>query len=285
MSEYERLKDIIPRTIVGSVKYSRFEDIPEDHLLKNHEALLPILKRTSVAGSKACVFYLYNDQMVNFLNLLHDELPDFQIMIIVSFEEINGLLTLFHKLKFKPSVIFFDHSIVDQRDNDIVTKFINSVGKYGDHIGIYSLEPIGTVSFFITSNPKLNIFMFPFNMLGLGLQNRSLMEMIVNSSEYLYIATKPLAEDKLRPRQAYDYITTHKIHGTVLELDTVEKVLDAIKFSKYFFETHDFLQIALEFEDHSEICESCGIGMTRYFPPQGGSWWYCPQCEAKKELP
>ena len=127
--------------------------------------------------------------------------------------------------------------------------------------------------------------MFPFNMLGLGLQNRSLMEMIVNSSEYLYIATNPLAEDKLKPRQAYDYITTHRIHGSVLELDSVDKVLDAIKFAKYFFETHDFLQIALEFEDHSEVCENCGIGMTRYFPPQGGSWWYCPQCEAKKELP
>ncbi|GAH67560.1 unnamed protein product, partial [marine sediment metagenome] len=43
MSEFERLKDIIPKTIVGSVKYSKFEDIPDDHLLKNHEALLPVL--------------------------------------------------------------------------------------------------------------------------------------------------------------------------------------------------------------------------------------------------
>lgn len=285
MSEFERLKEIIPKTIVGSVKHPNFDSIPENHLLKNHDALLPVLKRAREAGSNACIFYLYNEQMVNFLNLLHGEVPDMKIMIIIKFEEINGLLTLFHNLKFKPAVIFLDNSVVDQRDNDIVNKFISSFSRFGDEIGLYSLEPIGTVSFFITSNPDLNIFMFPFNMLGMGIQNRSLMEMIVNSSEYLYIATNPLADEKLKPRQAYDYITTHRIHGSVLELDNVDGVLDAIKFAKYFFETHDFLQIALEFEDHSEVCDNCGIGMTRYFPPQGGSWWYCPQCEAKKEQP
>ena len=86
MSEFERLKDIIPKTIVGSVKYTKFADVPEDHYLKNHEALLPALKRTAEAGSNACLFYLYNEQMVDFLNLLHSEIPDYQIMIIVRYD-------------------------------------------------------------------------------------------------------------------------------------------------------------------------------------------------------
>ena len=120
-------------------------------------------------------------------------------------------------------------------------------------------------------------------MLGLGLQNRSLIEMIVNSSDNLYVATNVLAEGRIKPRQAYDYVTTHKIYSSHIEIDNIEVVLESIKFAKYFLETHDFLQIALEFEDHSEICENCGLGMTRYYPPTGGSWFYCPQCQAKKE--
>ena len=285
MSALENLKNIIPKVIVGSARYTTFESIPEDYPVKNLETLLPLIIRSYDAGAEGCLFYLYNDEMVQFLNILHRELRKIKIMLIIKFVDIGEITRLMNNLNFTPTALFLDYNLADQRDNDLINKYINALSKYCKNIGIYTREPIGTVSFFITSNPKINLFLLPFNMLGLGLQNRSLIEMIVNSSENIYIASNPLAEGKIKPRQAFEYVTTHRIHGSSIEFLDLETVLDSIKFAKYFLETHDFLQIALEFEDHSEVCETCGLGMTRYYPPTGGSWWYCSQCQAKKELP
>jgi hypothetical protein len=283
MSEIENIKGVIPKVIIGGVKYSSFGSIPEQVLLRKIDSLLTVVKRGKEAGVDGCLFYLYNDEMIQFLNLLHEEIPDFPIMIVVKSDDINFITTQLRMLNFKPLAIFLDYSLSDQRDNDLINKYTSSLSKFCDYIGIYSLDPIGSVSFFITSNPEVKLFMFPFNMLGAGLQNRSLMEMIVNSSENIYVSSNPLADRKIKPRQAFDYITTHRIHSALIELGDLEVVLESIKYAKYYFETHDFLQIALEFEDHSEVCENCGLGMSRYYPPSGGSWWYCPQCQDKKE--
>ncbi len=285
MSEFDKLRKIIPKVIVGSLKFSSYDIIPDAHPAKSIESLLPIVKRAVDAGTDGCLFYLYNNDIVQFLNTIHAENKDLKIMLIVKFEQMDVKISLLNNLDFKPEVIFLDYSIGDQRDNDLVNKYANTISKYCNNIGIFSKEPIGTVSFFITSNPDVNIFLIPFNMLGYEIQNRSLIEMIVNSSENLYISINPLADGKIKPRQAFDYITTHKMHGALIEIEEIESLLESIKYAKYFFDTHDFLQIALEFEDHSEICENCGLGMSRYYPPAGGSWWYCSQCQAKKEEP
>ena len=284
MSEIEKIKDIFPNVIVGGVKFSSFDSIPEQNLLKSIDTLLTVVKRSKEAGAEGCLFYLYNDEMIQFLNLLHTEIPDFPIMIVIKSEDINFITSQLGILNFKPLAVFLDFTLSDQRDNDVINKYSNSLSKFTEYIGVFSLDPIGSVSFFITSNPDIKLFMFPFNMLGAGLQNRSLMEMIVNSSENIYISSNPLADRKIKPRQAFDYITTHRIHSTLIELGDLEAVLESIKYAKYFFETHDFLQIALEFEDHSEVCDNCGLGMSRYYPPTGGSWWYCSQCQEKKEV-
>ena len=285
MSEFDKLREIIPKVIVGSMKFSNFDAIPDTHPAKSIDSLLPIVNRAVDAGTDGCLFYLYNSDIVQFLNTIHAENKDLKIMLIVKFEQMDVKISLLNNLDFKPEVIFLDYSIGDQRDNDLVNKYANTISKYCNNIGIFSKEPIGTVSFFITSNPDVNIFLIPFNMLGYEIQNRSLIEMIVNSSENLYISINPLADGKIKSRQAFDYITTHKMHGALIEIEEIESLLESIKYAKYFFDTHDFLQIALEFEDHSEICENCGLGMSRYYPPAGGSWWYCSQCQAKKEEP
>ncbi len=285
MSEFDKLREIIPKVIVGSMKFSNFDAIPDAHPAKSIDSLLPIVNRAVDAGTDGCLFYLYNNDIVQFLNTIHAENKDLKIMLIVKFEQMDVKISLLNNLDFKPEVIFLDYSIGDQRDNDLVNKYANTISKYCNNIGIFSKEPIGTVSFFITSNPDVNIFLIPFNMLGYEIQNRSLIEMIVNSSENLYISINPLADGKIKSRQAFDYITTHKMHGALIEIEEIESLLESIKYAKYFFDTHDFLQIALEFEDHSEICENCGLGMSRYYPPAGGSWWYCSQCQAKKEEP
>jgi len=285
MSEFNQLKEILPKVIVGSVKYPNYDSIPDSHPTKSIESLLPIVKRSIDAGSEGCLFYLYNNDMVQFLNTIYSENKEIKIMLIINFMEMDVKISLLSRLDFKPEIVFLDFSISDQRDNDLVNKYYNAISKYCNNIGLFSKEPIGTVSFFITSNPKINIFLIPFNMLGFAIQNRSLIEMIVNSSENIYISTDPLAERRIKPRQAFDYITTHKIHGAVIDVEEMESLLEAIKYAKYFFETHDFLPISLEFEDHSEICENCGLGMSRYYPPTGGSWWYCPHCQDKKENP
>ncbi|MHA1667428.1 MAG: hypothetical protein ACTSX6_12195 [Candidatus Heimdallarchaeaceae archaeon] len=283
MSELNKLRKIIPKITVGAIKFSSSEILPTNSSAKNVEILLPLLQRTVDAGAEGCVFYLLDEEMVKFLNVINTTFPELKIMVLVKFDEIDFISSLLTKLDFKPLVIFLDHTISDQRDNELVSKYINALSKFTDHFGIYTLEPIGTVSFFITSTQNIQIFIVPFNMLGFGLQNRSLVEMIINSSDNLYLAADVLAQGRIKPRQAYDYVTTHRIHGTYIELEEIEAVLESIKFARYFLETHDFLQIALEFEDHSEICENCGLGMSRYYPPTGGSWWYCPQCQAKKE--
>ncbi|OLS32095.1 MAG: hypothetical protein HeimAB125_12320 [Candidatus Heimdallarchaeota archaeon AB_125] len=285
MSELDKLKDTVPDVVSGFVRYAEYNAIPETLPIKNKDILLPLLKRLKEAGSNGCLFYLYDEDMVSFLNTLHSEIADFPIMLIVRFGDVSKITALLEALEFEPFVIFLDYSISDQRDNEIVLKYSNAVSKFTQHVGIFSIEPIGTVSFFITANPNIKIYLTPFNMLGFGVQNRSLLEMIVNSSENVYITMNPLAQGRVKSRQAFDYITTHRIHGALIEIGDVDLNLETVKFAKYFFETHDFLQIALEFEVHSEVCDTCGLGMYRYYPPTGGSWFYCPQCQAKKEIP
>lgn len=285
MSGIDQLKEIIPDVIAGFVRFADYVMIPDTSPIKNKNVLLPILKRMKEGGANGCLFYLYDEEMAKFLNTVKAEIKNFPIMIIVRAAEMGKIISLLKVLEFKPLVIFLDYAISDQRDNDLVNKYINGLTKYSDHIGLFTIEPIGTVSFFITANSKISVYLIPFNMLGFGVQNRSLLEMIVNSSEIIYLSMNPLAQGRIKPRQAFDYITTHKIHGSLIEIANMDVNLEAIKFAKYFFETHDFLQIALEFEDHSEVCENCGLGMYRYFPPSGGSGFYCPQCQSTKNTP
>ncbi len=283
MSNFDTLKKQIPKIIVGSIKYSDYNRIPEEHPVKNRDALFQILKRSITAGSEGVVFYLYNEEFVEVLNLFHKENPKIVKMLILKYEKLDYLVNLLEGLKFRPKVIFLDFSITDQKDISLLEKYSSNISKYTENVGIYTIEPIGTVSIYITSIPEIRVYLFPFNMLGIGLQNRSMLEMIVNSTENIYVTSNPLADSRLKPQQAFNYIGTHKVHGTLIDLEEADVMLETVKFAKYYFETHDFLQIALEFEDLTEICENCGLGMHRYYPPTGGSWFFCPQCQIKKE--
>lgn len=271
----------MPRIVVGSLTIPRLNQLPDTHPFKNPDELINIFKRSHEAGAQAILFYLYNDETVQLFNKLHKDCPSLSKMALVTYDNLEVLEKLAKQLDFKPEVIFLDNVISDTRDNELINKYARVLKKYTKNIGIYTKEPIGTVSFIITSNPTINIFIIPFNMLGIGVQNRTMLEMIVNSSEGIFYAANATANEKIKVRSAFDYISTHKIHGAIIELEEIELMLEKIKFAKYYLETHDFLQIALEFEDYAPVCEQCGLGMVRYYPPTGGSFFYCPQCESK----
>ena len=84
MSELDKLKDTVPDVVSGFVRYAEYNAIPETLPIKNKDILLPLLKRLKEAGSNGCLFYLYDENMVSFLNTLHSEIADFPIMLIAN---------------------------------------------------------------------------------------------------------------------------------------------------------------------------------------------------------
>ncbi len=276
----------IPKIIIGSVKYPIYERIPDDHPLVKTDEFIGIAKRCFNAGAKAFLLYLHNDKIVELANKMAEEEPDMEQMFIIKYENIDSIINLVKKLKKKPLVLFLAAEISDQRDPDLINRFKNSLKKHSLRIGLYTREPIGTVSQMVTSDEAGNIFLMPFNLLGFGVQNRALLEMIVNSSENIYISSNPIAEGKIKTRQALEYISNHDIHGVLVDLEDEETMLETIKYANYFLGTRDFLQISMEFEDITEVCEYCGIGMERYYPPSktGGSYFYCPNCGNTKQV-
>ncbi|MHA1302767.1 MAG: hypothetical protein ACTSQE_01140 [Candidatus Heimdallarchaeaceae archaeon] len=281
----ERNEYDIPRIILGSVKYPHYENIPPYHPLKKGDELVQIIKRCYDAGTKAFLFYLYNKEIVDLANSIAKEEPDMGQMFIVKYDNTDRIISLLKSLKKKPLALFLSAEIADQRDPDLIQRFKNALKKHTKHIGIYSREPIGTVSQMITSTEDIKFFLIPFNLLGYGVQNRALLEMIINSSENCYISINPVADGKLKTRLAMEYIASHNCYGILVDLEDEDIMLETIKFGRYFLETKDFLQIALEFEDLTEVCEYCGIGMERYYPPSktGGSYFYCPTCGNTKQ--
>ncbi|MHA1872508.1 MAG: hypothetical protein ACTSVB_00225 [Candidatus Heimdallarchaeaceae archaeon] len=276
----------IPRIVLGSVLYPYFERIPQDHILKDKEELVKLVERCYHAGAKAFLFYFYNKEIVEIANSITENIPDILPMFLIKFDNMEHILNLLKELNKKPYILFLSSEISDQRDTELIQRFKKALGKHAEHIGIYSREPIGTVSQLITSNGDIKHFLIPFNLLGYGVQNRALLEMIINSSENIYYSSNPVADGKLKVRQALEYISNHNIKGILVELEDEEDMLETIKYGRYFLETKDFLQITLEFEDITDVCEYCGIGMERYYPPSksGGSYFYCPSCGHTKQI-
>ena len=54
MSEIEKIKEIFPKVLIGGVKYSSFDSIPEQSLLKSIDTLLTFTKRSNEAGAEGC---------------------------------------------------------------------------------------------------------------------------------------------------------------------------------------------------------------------------------------
>ncbi len=285
MSDTNELFNKICRVIVGSIRYTTFEQIPDDHYLKQPDILPELMQRLNDAGATSFLFYLYNNnKMVTLLNDIHKKVPTAEFLLIVKYDTFETLTSLLGQLNFKPIALILDYTLTDRRDTNLINKYLKTLRKNTNYFGGFSREPIGTVSIFVNAIADLDIYLIPFNMRGLGLQNRSLAEMIVNSTNKLYIGANPLANGKIQPRPAFEYISQHKIHSALIELTDKEQMLESIKHARYFFETHDFLKISLEFEDIAEVCEYCGLGMERYYPPSGGSYFYCPQCENTKPI-
>ncbi len=284
MSNTRELKIVVPRIILGSVLHERYEKIPAEHPLKSSTQLLDIIKDTSPMGIEGLLFYLYNEEFVNVLNQIHKDYSHLYFSLILKHDKIDNIIALLKKLSFKPDILFLDYVITDSKDLTIVRKVKHVLRGYCKHLGLYTKEPIGTIPMYANFSSDLSIYLMPFNILGLGLQNRAITEMVVNSTEGIYVSVNPLATHRVEPKIGMEYISRHKMHGTLIELTDLDTMQQAIKYAKYYLESGDFLNIILEFEDLAEICEECGLGMERYYPPSGGSYFYCSNCQSSKTV-
>ena len=98
--------------------------------------------------------------------------------------------------------------------------------------GIAAHNPVSTLEYAFENLPSVKAFLIPFNARGYLMGNQKELEKIVDSHKnHHFIGMKTLAAGKLKPKQAYEYISKHNICCTTIGMVNTNEARESTKMA------------------------------------------------------
>jgi len=192
--------------------------------LYNAPAMAELMMKSYEFGAKGAHIIPLGD-IPKAVKLVRKEYPDFVVIGSTPPEGVEkGIKTL---IDLDAEIIFVHGSIADSLRYELLDRYCRIIEEAGVISGVATHRPVHTVRY-VENNCLCKAVLLPFNPVGYSMENRRLLEEIVDNSSLSFIAMKALAAGSVRPEEAFKYISQHNIKAVTVGLVSKEEAKETI---------------------------------------------------------
>ncbi|MHA1148148.1 MAG: hypothetical protein ACTSR8_07865 [Promethearchaeota archaeon] len=124
--------------------------------------------------------------------------------------------------------LIFVHGMVSDEKGSKLLRVLDALSSQGVIPGIATHNPIATIKYSIKNSLNVRAFLIPFNASGVMMGDQANLEQIVDDNkDYAFIGMKTLAAGKLKPEEAFDYLSKHNICAVSIGMVTKEEAIQS----------------------------------------------------------
>ncbi len=203
----------------GAGQFGKNARVYRKKFLNNTDAMLEILEACYKAGGRgfeAIPFGKINEAA----KIMKETHSDF----VITGSTFPGPDPLIEDLIDIDAQVIFVHASVSDKKDERLSKILDDVASRGLIPGIAVHNPVSTLEYALKNLGHIKAFLVPFNSKGEFMDNQKDLEEIVDSNkDCSFVGMKTLAAGKIKPKEAYEYISKHNICAVAIGMVTVEE--------------------------------------------------------------
>ncbi|MFX0059971.1 MAG: hypothetical protein ACFE85_08495 [Candidatus Hodarchaeota archaeon] len=210
---------------MGASQFGKNARIYRKKFLNDKDAVLEILETCYKAGGRG-IELIPGGALNDAAKIMKETYDDF----VITGSTFPGPDPKIDELVDLEAKIIFVHGMVSDKRDDKLIKLIEEVSSRDVIPGVAAHNPISTLEFTFENLPDVKTFLIPFNSMGIFMEDKEKLEKIVNDKrDYNFIGMKTLAAGKIKPQEAYNYITKHNICAVTIGMVTAEEAETSTK--------------------------------------------------------
>jgi hypothetical protein len=174
-------------------------------------------------------------QIVEAALIARDHYPDFTILASTLWENRANDYQIDKLVNADSKIIFLHGSISDQRNLALITPLLVKIRAAGKIPGMATHYPHQTIPFIHQNKLDCSAILLPFNLRGEFMGNQKVVEELVDSLDYFFVAMKSLAAGTIPPKKAFPYLATHNISAVTIGLVSEEEIIETVTEAKKTF--------------------------------------------------
>ncbi|MFW9898613.1 MAG: hypothetical protein ACFFDO_05070 [Candidatus Thorarchaeota archaeon] len=189
--------------------------------LNNPDAMVEILKASYNAGARG-IEAIPIGKIMEASRIMTETYDDY---IVIGSTSPEGSRESINDLIEGGAKLIFVHGIVSDCKGKNLLQLLNEISSQGIIPGIATHDPVSTLKYCFENSLNVKAFLIPFNAKGYMMGDIEELESIVDNNEdgYWFIGMKTLAAGRLRPAEAFEYISKHKICSVTIGMVTTEE--------------------------------------------------------------
>lgn len=199
--------------------------------LKNAMAMAELMERSyEVGGGGAHV--IPEGEIPNAVRMVREEYPDFKVIgSTLPYKVKEGIKEL---ASLDAEIIFLHGEISDSRDEGKILELFDEIRGMGSLPGIASHNnPPKTIEFLLRRGIDAPVLL-PFNKLGYAMNGKTELEQMIDTCPLNFIGMKTLAAGRLKPREALEYVSRHKIRAVTIGAVTEDEVKETFSIALHY---------------------------------------------------
>ncbi|MDD1777745.1 MAG: hypothetical protein LUQ65_06200 [Candidatus Helarchaeota archaeon] len=161
--------------------------------------------------------------------------PDFTIIASTLWESRANEFLINDLIKADAKIIFLHGTISDRHDLNLIKPLLARIRGAGKIPGMATHDPLQTIPFIQQNKLDCSAILLPFNMRGEFMGNQRVVEELVDSLEYFFVAMKSLAAGTIPPKKAFPYLGQHNISAVAVGMVTEEEIIETVTEAKKIF--------------------------------------------------
>ena len=207
--------------------------------LHDPEAMAELLKIGYKCGAVG-VHVIPEGSIERAVRMVQREYPDFKV--IGSLPPANVTEGLDVLVSLGAQIIFLHGEVGDARDEAVIRSLMNQIKDRGCKPGVAThTTPVKTVKFLVERRIDAPILL-PFNKMGYSMEDKESLERLVDSQPIECVGMKVLAAGRLKPKEAFQYISHHRLKAVIIGAVQKDEIREATHYALQYL-THSRQEI------------------------------------------
>ncbi|HUY00960.1 MAG TPA: hypothetical protein VMV49_15465 [Candidatus Deferrimicrobium sp.] len=219
---------------MGAGQFGQLSLLWRATFLQNAELMAKLMMTSYQHGVKGAEV-IPAGQIVEAALITRGHYPDFTIIASTFWETLANDFLIDKLINADSKIIFLHGSISDQRSIPLITPLLSKIRASGKIPGIATHYPQLTIPFIHQNKLDCSAILLPFNLRGEFMGDQKVVEELVNSLDYFFVAMKSLAAGKIPPKKAFPYLGKNNISAVTIGLVSEEEIIETITEAKKVF--------------------------------------------------
>ncbi|MHA2005848.1 MAG: hypothetical protein ACXABO_07840 [Promethearchaeota archaeon] len=211
----------------GSGQFGAMAPVYREKFMNDADAMLEIMEACYESGGRGIGAIPFG-KLVDAVKIMKETHDDY----IITGSTLPGMLPDpgIEQLANIEAKIIYVHASISDKKNDRTLKLLDDISARGIMPDLAVHNPISTLQFAFDNEINAKTFLVPFNASGMMMGNQKKLEEIVDEKAQIpFMAMKTLAAGKVKPEEAYEYISNHNIRAVVIGMVDIEETREVTK--------------------------------------------------------